>query len=103
MKIYTFAAVLVLRSVDYAAAETYYNEEEFMVSVDLFLLIRLKKQKNLHRRENATFCKIYRFWKDFGFEYFSSNLIENLKLIDFRVMRKRAFPFNNCSCSLSFS
>jgi hypothetical protein len=34
---YTFAAVLVLRSVDYAAAETYYNEEEFMVSKNLIL------------------------------------------------------------------
>ncbi len=32
MKFYTFAAVLVLRSVNYAGAETYYNEEEFMVS-----------------------------------------------------------------------
>ncbi len=33
MKIYTFAAVLVLISIDYAAAETYFNEEEFMVRI----------------------------------------------------------------------
>ncbi len=43
MKIYTFAAVLVLRNVDYAAAETYYNEEEFMVSKNLILQLGWKK------------------------------------------------------------